>query len=173
MEKIERIFVGNYLTGLPNEYCAVENVSCDVSENDFIFYIGTKSRRELGKIPRDTINQIIIEDKSKITKRLTTVTRLAIFGPFALAMPKKKKRDEFALIIDWTDENGINHNIIFEFTGYQCQGYANLAGNKLNEYQVSKVKRLALDEKKCPFCAEIIKKEALICKFCRSKLKDE
>ena len=129
--------------------------------------------RELGKIPRDAINQIIVEDKTKITKRLTTVTRLAIFGPFALAMPKKKKSDEFALIIDWTDKNAINHNTIFEFTGYQCQEYANLAGNKLNEYQTSRIERSALGEKKCPFCAEIIKKEALICRFCRSNLQND
>ncbi len=173
MEKIDRIYVGNYLTGFQNEYCSVANVSCDVCENDFIFYSGTKNRRELGKISRDAINQVIFEDKSKITKRLTTVTRLALFGPFALAMPKKKKSDEFVVMIDWTDGNGINHNTIFEFIGYQCQEYANLAANKLNEYQTSKMQRLAIDEKKCPFCAEIIKKEALICRFCRSNLQSE
>ncbi len=93
MDRIDRIYVGNYLTGLQNEYCAVANVSCDVCESDFIFFSGTKNRHELGKISRDAINQVIFEDKSKITKRLTTVTRLALFGPFALAMPKKKKRD--------------------------------------------------------------------------------
>ena len=89
MGRIDRIYVGNYLTGLPNEYCTVKNVNCDVGENDFIFFIGNNPMRELGKIPRDAINQIIVEDKTKITKRLTTVTRLALFGPFALAMPKK------------------------------------------------------------------------------------
>ena len=36
----------------------------------------------------------------------------------------------------------------------------------------SATSKLKEDERECPFCGEIIKKRAIICRFCREKLDD-
>src|ERR1043165_7263616 len=66
LKAIARTSVGKYLAGLPNVGQSAFEIDCAVVGNDFLFIDGIG--RELDKIPRDSINQIIVDDKSQITQ---------------------------------------------------------------------------------------------------------
>jgi hypothetical protein len=163
---IDTVLVGNYLVGLPHVNQRVEAVKCAIFPDYFVFMDG---KQELDSIPRDSINQIIVDSKSQITQRLTA-TRMLALGVFALAAPKKQRNREFCLVIDWDDFNGIRQNTIFDFLSQNGGALANQAANTLKHYMKPKVDRLKVNEKKCPYCAEIIKREARICKHCHSQV---
>lgn len=167
LKPVARTAVGKYLAGLPNVGQSSFEIDCAVVGNDFLFLdaIG----RELDKIPRNSINQIIVDDKSQITQRLT-VPRIVALGIFAFAAPKAQKYQTFCLAIDWEDNKGVRQNTVFEFTGEGSAAQANAAANLLKKYTKPKVERLQSNERKCLYCAEIIKREAKICRFCRSEL---
>ena len=165
-----RTSVGKYLAGLPNVGQSAFEIDCVVVGDQFLFLDGIG--RELDKIPRDSINQIIVDDKSQITQRLT-VPRLIALGVFAFAAPVAQKHKTFCLVVDWDDEKGLRQNTVFEFEGESSAAQANAAANLLKRHAKAKVERLQSSEKKCPFCAEIIKREAKICRFCRSELSEE
>ncbi|CAN5247001.1 hypothetical protein BH18ACI2_BH18ACI2_14060 [soil metagenome] len=170
VDAIESVTLGKYLVGLPNAKHTGCQVECSFSERDFIFIARnyyTHRGIELDRIPRDSVNQIIVDNKSQITQRLTA-TRIIALGVFSLAAPKKRKIEEFCLVIDWDDNNGMRQNSVFEFSGSNCMALANQAANKLKEYTRVKLERLKSNEKKCPQCAEVIKAEAKLCRFCRS-----
>ena len=142
----------------------VEAVKCAVYPDRFVFMDG---KRELDSIPRDSINQIMVDSKSQITQRLTA-TRMLALGVFSLAAPKKQRNQEFCLVIDWDDYDGTRQNTVFDFLSQNGNALANQAANTLKRYTKLKVDRLKVNEKKCPHCAEIIKREARICKHCHS-----
>lgn len=170
LKPIARASVGKYLAGLPNVSASHTEIDCAVLENDFVFLNAYGA--EIDKIPRDSINQIIVDDKSKITQRLT-VPRIMALGVFALAAPKAEKHQTFCLVIDWDDNKGVRQNTVFEFEGLSSGSQANTAANVLKRYAKPKTERLKSDERKCPFCAEVIKREAKLCRFCRSELPEE
>ena len=165
-----RTSVGKYLAGLPNVGQSAFEIDCVVVGDQFLFLDGIG--RELDKIPRDSINQIIVDDKSQITQRLT-VPRIMALGVFAFAAPLAQKHKTFCLVIDWDDDKGINQNTVFEFEGESSNAQANAAANLLRRHTNPKTERVKPNERKCPFCAEIIKREAKICRFCRSELPEE
>ena len=157
--------IGKYIAGLPTADEPAPDVDCAITKNHFVFFAETN--KELGKIPRNSITQIIVDDKTKIAQRLT-VTRMLALGIFSLAAPKKKTYVEFCLVIDWQDNRGIRQNTIFEFTGDEASKNVNRAANCLQKYIV--VAQVSDDVKACPYCAETIKKAAKVCRFCNRDL---
>lgn len=162
---IDECQIEKYIAGLPNADEPATDVDCAITKNNFVFFAETN--KELGKIPRNSINQIIVDDKTKIAQRLT-VTRMLALGIFSLAAPKKKTYIEFCLVIDWQDNRGIRQNTIFEFTGDEANKNANRAANCLQKY--IEVAQELEDVKICPYCAETIKKAAKVCRFCNRDL---
>lgn len=168
LDAIEKVKVGKYLTGFPDADNPTEwVVDCVITDKSFVFISGFGN--ELGRISRNSINQILIDIKSQISQRLTA-TRMLTMGIFALAAPKKKNIKEYCLIIDWDDYRGVKNNTVFEFADEFCESSANKAANILSKYIKPKAINLKPGQRKCPYCAEIIKREAKICRFCKSKL---
>lgn len=86
-----------------------------------------RGKKELGRIPIDSITSVIVDDKSRIEKRITA-TRVLALGLFSLAFQKKNKHKEFALVIE--HETGA---VAFEFTGGMAQMRANIANSELQK----------------------------------------
>lgn len=162
---ITTVPVGDYLIGLPSVNRKVENVRCAVYRDRFDFM---QDGWLLDSIPRNSVHQITVDSKSQVTQRLTA-TRIVALGVFALAAPKNQRHQEFCLVIDWNDFHGAQ-TTVFEFVGENAAGLANQAANTLKRYSKVKNNRLKVSEKKCPFCAEMIKSEAKICRYCRSEV---
>jgi hypothetical protein len=158
--------VGKYLVGLENCNYVTSDVQCVVAPNDFVF--AKMDGMELGRVPRDSIEEIAFDDKSQIAQRLTA-TRMVALGVFALATPKRKKYKEWCVAIRWVDSKGLRRSTVFEFSGSNPEEDANTASNKLLKFtrQRSQTAEPSMpvangnaDSKKCPYCAETIKAAA-------------
>jgi hypothetical protein len=80
--------VGKYVLGLEGCNKPTEKVECVVTPGDLVF--AKLNGTELGRVPRNRISEVVVDDKSQITQRLTA-TRMVLLGMFALAAPKGKK----------------------------------------------------------------------------------
>lgn len=172
----ETFSVGKYIVGLPGRTVPADAVLCGVTGDHLIFLVN--SGDEIGRIPRSRIDEVLFEDKTHIAQRLT-VTRIATLGIFALAVPKKTEHKRYCVAIDWVDDRGIRQNTVFEFAGLAAQQLAAEAADGLRRAIAPRLapplppSLVPSGDAKCPFCAEIIKREAKICRFCRSELPQE
>jgi hypothetical protein len=161
------VLVGTYLTGLKGTADYVKDVKCRLEGNEFVFFSDVKGI--LGNIPRDGINEIVTDDKTRIYERIT-IPRAALVGIFSLGIRKQYKMKEWCLLIDWEEISGVHQNTIFEFSGKYCETLVNKAANTLRRGVKPKVNRQRPDEKKCPACAEVVKVDAKICRYCKTVL---
>jgi hypothetical protein len=114
--------VSKYLVGLEASNYPTERVECVVTSEEFVF--AKLNGTELGRVPRTGISEVLVDDKSQLTQRLTA-TRMVALGVFALAVPKAKKINEWCVAVKWNDSRGLPRAAVFEFTGSNCEGDAN------------------------------------------------
>ena len=160
LDVLEEISMGKYLAGFAEHTSEIKDIFCNVTNE--CFHFSSIGGKKIGIIDRDATTNIFIEDKSTVGQRLTA-TRLLTLGIFSLAVPKKKKHKEYCIVFEWDDNNAEKNNAVFEFTGFVSDEIAKESFNKLNKYR-------PITTKKCPFCDEIIKVKAKVCKHCKKEI---
>ena len=108
IELTERFCIGSYLGGLPNADKA-PLVFCGVGEDDFIFRLGSQGK-EIGRIHRDAVNDVIVGEKHQIAEQLAAQEKLCL-GKISTS----KKDKGYCLVLPCEDSSGTKHNLIFEF----------------------------------------------------------
>ena len=108
IELTERFCIGSYLGGLPNADKA-PLVFCGVGEDEFIFRLGSQGK-EIGRIHRDAVNDVIVGEKHQIAEQLTAQEKLCL-GKISTS----KKAKGYCLVLPCEDSSGTKHNLIFEF----------------------------------------------------------
>jgi hypothetical protein len=108
IELTERFCIGSYLGGLPNADKA-PLVFCGVGEDDFIFRLGSQGK-EIGRIHRDAVNDVIVGEKHQIAEQLTAQEKLCL-GKISTT----NKAKGYCLVLPWGNNSGTKHNVIFEF----------------------------------------------------------
>jgi hypothetical protein len=164
---LDKFPVGTYLAGFASIHEREVMVECSISEAAYLFI--ADHDKELGRIPRNGIIDVFYDEKNKVLQRLTAPKDLT-FTAFGLNKSEDDLKNEYCLVIDWDDNFAMRRNTVFEFTGTAASMAAHKAVESLKRHQKAHVPRLRPDEKRCPFCAEIIKKEALVCRFCNSRI---
>ncbi len=109
IELTERFCMGGYLGGIPNSPTQAPLVFCAVTEGSFIFMRGKKGV-EIGRIPRDAVDNIIVGEKSQVAQHLTDQEKLYL-GKISAS----KKDERHCLVLSWENSSGPKHNSVFEF----------------------------------------------------------
>jgi len=164
-QAVPSIYAGMVFSGHPDiEQLIHLDVGC--TEKDFVF-MREGGWSEVGKIPRDAITDLEVLNRSRVeTDSRFTLTRVALLGVFALAVPKKTTKNVPSYML----QVGILHKGIRTPTYFRSsKGLAGL--NELMKYFADNMQSARRDEMKdCQFCAESIKVAAVKCRYCGSML---
>ena len=113
--KMERIaadigtnYDGKYMGGLA-EVKKQKDINFNISTKGIVFNIGLFNKVN---IPIDSITNFRIMDQNEVHRDIT-LTRLFLFGLFAIGMKKKRIEQHYFIVIDYEDY-GINNSIIIE-----------------------------------------------------------
>jgi hypothetical protein len=108
-ELTERFGMSRYLGGLPGADNQAPLSSCAVTEEDFVFVRGSRGA-EIGRIPRDSINNVIVDDKAQAAQQLS-----AQEGVCLGKISSSKKDTSHCLVLRWENSDGKKHATVFEF----------------------------------------------------------
>lgn len=163
---VKQFPMGRYLGGLDQVAGPLDHIECKIDEVAYIFV--TDFEREIARIPRSAVLDIFCEEKKELITKLTPVKNLPLQA-LGIATDRRKPTSGYCLVIDW-DNLGSRQYTVFEFRGISPRADAHRVQTVLNSHRKSKPKALRFDEKYCPFCNEIVKKEAVLCKHCHSRI---
>ena len=99
---------GKYMGGLA-EVKKQKDINFNISTKGIIFNIGVFNKVN---IPIDSITNFRVMDQNEVHRDIT-LTRLFLFGLFAIGMKKKRIEQHYFIVIDYEDY-GINNSIIIE-----------------------------------------------------------
>lgn len=158
--------IGRYLGGFALAASPEDLVDCLIDNSAFVFV--TKHNKEFGRIPRAAVVDIFCEEKSQLLPRLTATKNITFPN---LGVGKRRALTGYCLVIDWQIGDSRN-NAVFEFRGLAPRVNAHSVETILKSSCKAKLPPLRFDERNCPLCREVVKKEALVCKHCRNRITD-
>ncbi|MCC6961673.1 MAG: hypothetical protein IT585_00310 [candidate division Zixibacteria bacterium] len=162
LAKPARVPLGRYLAGMPGLGGPIDFVECLVDEVAYILI--SKHDQELGRIPRAAVLNVFCEEKPKLLERLSA-TKHVSFEALGINTARPRPVRGYCLVIDW-DDAGTRQNAIFEFISVTPRADAHRVETVLKRFRKAHLPALRADEKNCPSCAEVIKKNALVCRYC-------
>ncbi len=121
--------MSGYLAGFPNAATPAPYVFCGVTEESFLFSKGSRGV-EIGRIQRDSINNIIVVNKSQVVRQLTAEEKTS-FGKLF----ESPKDNSSCLVLNWEHSDKKKHNAVFEFPE---QASADTAAQALNKWMKQK-----------------------------------
>lgn len=124
------IFSRKYAGGHPNIDETVNSTKLLPHKKEIIiFNTETITLNEIGRIPMESVKNVIVEDQSTFEDKVTA-GRLLLVGVFALAWKKSTKKGLAYLTIEWNDGK-FDHSTMFEFDGSSSMDMANMGRNDL------------------------------------------
>lgn len=127
---LKNFYTGEYLGSIPHGSKPFNISYCTVDGNSFKFTGGIRGI-EFERIPMNSVNTIIIEDKALVAHRLSAIKKSALDKIVPL---KIKQRKYYCLLIDWSDKKGVKKYSLFQFAGTGKEGLANSAANTLKRW---------------------------------------